>query len=293
MTDVLVTGGTGFIGRRQVAVLLEESCRVTVGARGRAPDPFGDRVSRIRFDRRSLSSMRQAFEDSRFDIVFDQIGFVQDDVADAVEAFSDMIDRYVFTSSSAVYEGEGEFTEADFDPMSIEPARGRFPPLSYDEGKRRAEAHSIPVGAVSCGCRPFTHRGWPRRRNRPAPVPRRADARGATHSRASPPDGGRSSRSATQADSSPGSGWPAAPALQRCVLLSYDAADLIELMARALDKRPVLLDHGPASALSPYATEEDFIVNTSKAESEGFRFTPFEEWFPRVTREAALALGPR
>ncbi len=85
--DVLVMGGTSFFGKRLVADLLVAGCNVTVATRGRVQDPFGDRIARVNFDRRSLESMQETFGGKSFDIVFDQIGYGPDDIEDAIEVF--------------------------------------------------------------------------------------------------------------------------------------------------------------------------------------------------------------
>ena len=129
MRNVLVMGGTTFFGKRLVHYLLKDGYRVTVATRGQTKDAFGEQIERIRFDRTNLTSMKQAFEDEEYDIVFDQIGFCADDMADACEVFSGKIGRYVFTSSIIVYyssPGLGK-VETDFDPLEVSYRKGRYP----------------------------------------------------------------------------------------------------------------------------------------------------------------------
>ena len=70
--NVLVIGGTRFIGKLLVQRLARAGHRVTIATRGYAPDPFAERVNRVRVDRRNELAMRKAFADcAPFDIVFD------------------------------------------------------------------------------------------------------------------------------------------------------------------------------------------------------------------------------
>ena len=59
--NVLVIGGTRYIGKLLVQRLLRAGHRVTIATRGYAPDPFGDRIARVRVDRRNETAMRNAF----------------------------------------------------------------------------------------------------------------------------------------------------------------------------------------------------------------------------------------
>ena len=57
--DILVIGGTRFIGRLLVQRLVQACHRVTIATRGYAPDPFGERVNRVRVDRRQRDDLQE------------------------------------------------------------------------------------------------------------------------------------------------------------------------------------------------------------------------------------------
>ena len=51
MKSALILGGTQFVGKRLVQLLIDEGVDVTIATRGKTPDSFGDRVSRLIIDR--------------------------------------------------------------------------------------------------------------------------------------------------------------------------------------------------------------------------------------------------
>ncbi|HEY2804295.1 MAG TPA: NAD-dependent epimerase/dehydratase family protein [Gemmatimonadales bacterium] len=111
MARVLVIGGTLFIGRALVELLLERGDEVVIMHRGTST-PFGDRTGAIRCDRNDIAAVQSALKGTSFDLVFDNVYDVQrgtgaDAVsAAAVAAATGRLRRYVFTSTVAVF-GEG------------------------------------------------------------------------------------------------------------------------------------------------------------------------------------------
>lgn len=289
--EVLVMGGTRFLGRRLVAHLLDNGCRVTVATRGNAVDEFGDRVTRVIFERTSIESMKQAFGQSRFDIVYDQIGYSPDDAADAIEVFAGHIGRYIFTSSRAVYyHCSGRLTEQDFDPMSIEPGKGRYEDLGYADGKRGAEAllmrqAPFPVAIARLPATVGAHEGSRRfhfhiervLRKQPIVVPNPDTRMAYLWS----DDAGRFLT------------WLGLTGRTG----PYNAAsrdtittpEIIDRMAAELgvDYAPHTITEGPEDDLTPYRRATDYYLDPSRAESDGFVFTPLDEWFPKAIREVA------
>ena len=110
MANVLVIGGTLFIGRALVRRLLARGDRVAILHRGRGT-PFGSQVDEIQCDRNDTKSIAQALSSQPFDNVFDNVydwerGTTAQQVEAAAKACPDTVQRYVFTSSVAAY-GEG------------------------------------------------------------------------------------------------------------------------------------------------------------------------------------------
>lgn len=138
---ILVLGGTRYFGRRLVQMLIDQGHEVTVASRGQTQDGFGNQVKRILVDRTSGESMKQAFAGLHFDVVYDQIGFNPREAKFAVDAFGERIQRYIFTSTQAVYEHkDGHLIEQDFEPAACEIDMDAST-YAYDVGKQQAEAY--------------------------------------------------------------------------------------------------------------------------------------------------------
>jgi nucleoside-diphosphate-sugar epimerase len=100
---VLVIGGTLFIGRHIVEVLLKEGHTVTVLNRGQTADDASLAIERLRADRSVPGSVAEAVRGHHFDAVVDVIGFTRAQLEETIGAFRGRIERYVFISSVAVY----------------------------------------------------------------------------------------------------------------------------------------------------------------------------------------------
>jgi nucleoside-diphosphate-sugar epimerase len=98
--DVLVVGGTRFVGYQLVWRLIARGHRVTLFNRGRLPDPFGARVERVHGDRRTpaLAALVRA---RRFDATVDFAAYTAADVAPVVREPN--VGHYVFISTGQVY----------------------------------------------------------------------------------------------------------------------------------------------------------------------------------------------
>lgn len=98
--DLLVLGGTRFVGRHLVHAALDRGHRVTLFNRGRsAPDLFPE-VETLRGDRDGdLSALRGR----RWDAVVDTCGYVPRVVRASAGLLADAVKRYVFVSSISVY----------------------------------------------------------------------------------------------------------------------------------------------------------------------------------------------
>lgn len=157
MKSALILGGTQFVGKRLVQLLLNEGIEVTIATRGRTADPFGDKVTRLKIDREDAVSLNEAFHDKEWDVVFDQTCYSSQEAQDALRALTGKIKKYIFTSSQAVYDFGTLHKEENFDPHSFSPIlknrREYVGYVGYQEAKRAAEAilfqnASVPVVAV-------------------------------------------------------------------------------------------------------------------------------------------------
>ena len=135
---VLVLGGTRFFGKHMVSKLLEAGHDVTVATRGRAADPFGDKVRRLTVERTDGESLGKALAGQWYGAVCDSLAYCSNDV----KALLDHVEcgRYVMTSTASVYDDWHMGTEErEFDPLENELiwcGRDAFP---YHLIKRQAE----------------------------------------------------------------------------------------------------------------------------------------------------------
>lgn len=158
--NILVVGGTRFFGKQLVWELLGQGHTVAVATRGKTPNPFGGRVTRIALDRTDSRSVRDALGGADYDLVYDNIAYASNDVRRLLDTVR--TDRYILTSSTAVYDKKINTVETDFDPLAQPVSWGERAGFSYAEGKRQAEGALFPgirphTGA--CGPLPLRHRG--------------------------------------------------------------------------------------------------------------------------------------
>jgi nucleoside-diphosphate-sugar epimerase len=157
--NILVIGGTRFIGRLLVQRLLHAGHRVTIATRGYAPDPFGHRIERIRVDRRNEAAMRNLAKAGPFDLVYDQMCYSPLDAAIAVRSFAGKVGRYVMTSTIDVYRALGfdrraPLAEADL-AVAAQAIDTQYPwhdprraTECYVSGKVQAEAYLARDGSL-------------------------------------------------------------------------------------------------------------------------------------------------
>src|SRR6478752_4536188 len=99
--DVLVLGGSVFLGRAVVAEAIAAGADVTVFNRGvSGPEPEG--VAHMRGDRTVAADLAQ-LAGRRFDVVVDTSGYVPADVAASANLLADSCGEYAFVSTINVY----------------------------------------------------------------------------------------------------------------------------------------------------------------------------------------------
>ncbi len=115
MARILVIGGNLFLGRALVERLLVRGDDVVIMHRSRGT-PFGDRVTELQCDRNDPRAVRAALQGQTFDVIFDNVydwqrGTSAEQVIAAASAAGAQLQRYVFTSSVAVYPPGGPYDE--------------------------------------------------------------------------------------------------------------------------------------------------------------------------------------
>jgi nucleoside-diphosphate-sugar epimerase len=120
----LVLGGTGFVGRRLVEVLIADGAGVTVLNRGVTPVELPPGVARLVADRSDATSMRAALARTEWDTVFDVSGVAKvaggTDPGDLADLLAGRVGRYVYVSSQSLYRMTGAFPWRE-DSAVVEP----------------------------------------------------------------------------------------------------------------------------------------------------------------------------
>ncbi len=136
--NILVIGGTRYMGVHLVKHLLSDGHKVTIATRGQAIDNFGINVSRIFLDRTNPESLYNALNDKNFDIAYDSLAYSSNDIKYLLEVLK--CNKYIEVSTMSVYpKPKKQLVEGDFKPESYELkwcSRNDYP---YDETKRQAE----------------------------------------------------------------------------------------------------------------------------------------------------------
>jgi nucleoside-diphosphate-sugar epimerase len=143
--DVLIVGGTRFVGYLLAWRLLARGDRVTLVNRGTRPDPFGDRVERLHADR-TTADFARLLQGRRFDAAVDFAAYEARDAEAAVALLGNgRVGHYVFVSTGQVYlvrrDCPRPSRERDYEgPLLPAPAAVRDrEEWAYGMGKRGAE----------------------------------------------------------------------------------------------------------------------------------------------------------
>lgn len=121
---VLVLGGTRFLGRHAVRLLLDAGAEVKVAQRGQAGSP-PEGAGHAFLDRATADGL-EALRDWRPRAVIDLSGYRSDWVRDALDAFAGRGVNYLFASSGAVYRPSQELPWAETTPYGPMPLWGDY-----------------------------------------------------------------------------------------------------------------------------------------------------------------------
>ena len=104
--NVLLIGGTRFLGPLLVLRLLAGGHQVTILNRGTRPDPFGAFLARVEglvADRRSPQALARAVNGRSFDVVVDFAAYEEADVTGAMQALRGRVGHYFLIGTGQVY----------------------------------------------------------------------------------------------------------------------------------------------------------------------------------------------
>lgn len=291
MAKILVLGGTRFFGKKLVQRLLNEGHDVTIATHGQAPNPFGDRVVQLKFDRSDSDAFAQAVAGRSWDIVYDNICYSPDEAKAVCEILNGHIQKLVFTSTMSTYNpSEGARTEADFNPSAYGIRMGTRDDFTYGEAKRQAEAvfykyAQFPVVAVRfpivVGEDDYTKRllfHVQHVLNNEAMAFVNMDARMSY---------------ITSDEAAQFLHWAAQHAqpepYNATATGTYTLAEFIELIEQATQQRAKIALGGDDKTRSPYAVGSDWYMDNAKATKAGFTFSVLSEWLPQLIAQLVRA----
>ena len=101
--NILLLGGTNFIGPAAAKALYTKGCKIHLFHRGKTPYEFPFPVNHIYGDRNNLSSYRPVFEKLAPDAVIDMGAFCRQDAQNLVKTFHGITPHLVVISSCDVY----------------------------------------------------------------------------------------------------------------------------------------------------------------------------------------------
>lgn len=100
--NLLILGGTQFLGRHIVEAAIQKSHNITLLNRGKSnPDLFTD-LNCIRGDRNDEKVLKE-LQSQKWDCVIDCCGYQPDSVSKSLHALRESADHYIFISSVSVY----------------------------------------------------------------------------------------------------------------------------------------------------------------------------------------------
>lgn len=273
--NCLVLGGTRFFGIHLVSNLLDNGHTVTIATRGRQPDPFGSRVSRIITDRNDAEKMEASFRGESYDVVFDDLAYCSLDVKYAMESIE--FRKYVMVSSAAVYDLHPNTTEDDFLPTQKEliwSGRKDFP---YGENKRLAECALFqnytdhnPVAVrfpFVLGRDDYTKRLTYYVANQIKGTPMYVNNIDSRMSFIRSDEAGKFLAFLAENDYR--------GPINACSTGGISIREIGEYVKSQTGKSPI---YGNDGEDAPYNDTPSYSINTEKAEAIGFHFTPLKEW---------------
>jgi 2'-hydroxyisoflavone reductase len=120
--QILVLGGTQFIGRHIVEALIEGGHEVSVFTRGRTPDALPPVVERLHGDRNDGIGGLATLTDRSWQACVDVSGYTPRQVRASAEALASRVGQYLFVSTVSVYEDTQDVPVLESHPLLPEAA---------------------------------------------------------------------------------------------------------------------------------------------------------------------------
>ncbi len=147
--NILIIGGTRFVGHYTATALHEAGHSVSVFTRGRQPIELSDGIQHIIGDRDNEADLEAAASANDWDVVWDNMSYTAEQATSAVKIFKDRCAQFIHTSTLAVYSVcDGiisPYREADFEHgRELRERLGTYP---YDYGIKRREGERVLMDA--------------------------------------------------------------------------------------------------------------------------------------------------
>lgn len=292
LKKVLVLGGTRFFGKRLVHAWVEAGADVTVATRGLAEVELPSGVKRLTLDRDDRESLAAAGEQS-WDIVYDNICYSSQNALDACDVFRGKVGKYVLTSTLSVYDFSDEsLKEEAFDPYTYEIVPLARDKVTYQEGKRQAEAvffqqTDFPVAAVRFPI-VLAEDDYTQRlhfhvehiqQERPIGIANPQAVMCFIHA-----------QEAAEFLQWVGASSVTGP-VNACSHGTIRQQTLMENIAKVVGKPAQLVAEKDAADFSPFAFPSSFYMDNQKAQAAGFSFWELDAWLPELIQTISTKLS--
>ena len=285
---LLVIGGTRFFGKRFVSDCIQKKYEVTLLTRGQTQDPFENKVRRLKADRTKKDQFNEAVKGLNFDVVLDQTCMTASDAQIAIEALKGNIKHFVMTSTLSVYPQKANLKETDVDTINYIPQPAANPGEEYSQGKQAAEQQYLVQKHFSVGI---------------ARIPMILGPDDYTKRLFKHVDYIKNTKELyfpnLEAKFSYLFSQDAANALmwlcenQKSGVYNFSSPDqwtlkqLVETIEIVTGKNLILAREATDQNYSPFGISEDYYMDVSKAESEGFKVPLLKEWMPELIQHLA------
>ena len=128
------------MGVHLVNQLLAAGHDVTIATRGKTPDNFGNKVTRLIIDRQDPVSLEAALKGKHYNVAIDNIAYSSNDVKYLLDNLN--TENYIQTSTVSVYAPNFRMNmrEEEVDTKTLPLKWCNYEDATYDEAKRQAEA---------------------------------------------------------------------------------------------------------------------------------------------------------
>lgn len=116
--NILILGGTQFVGRHIVEAFVDSGHAVTVLTRGKSKDELPEAVERLQGDRNKGKAGLRALTGREWDACVDVSGYTPRQVRASAEELRGHVGRYVFVSTVSVYAEPERHPVREDDPLS-------------------------------------------------------------------------------------------------------------------------------------------------------------------------------